>query len=152
MADSDLSPYEIALAVFEDIQARFPSLEMALDLSPTNPMLDLSLDIPCQRNLSPDVSLYLQGRDDLTFAVGTFFCSEWFPCTDGAVVAKFRDAVCGYLEGRHRIVELSRRDGLPVSAALEAKENGDWKRLYTHTSLRALWPWPRPVTRIIQRT
>jgi hypothetical protein len=135
----------IGMKVLEEIRAEFPHLRMGLDLNPA--YVDLLLDIPRQPGLAFDVQLNLQ-HDELYLDVGEGFHVSWFPCTDAAVVERFRRAVRGLLTGSFRIVEGYRGDRC-VRAELQEPVGGGWKTIATWSGLHVPWP-PRVRTRVLQ--
>jgi len=132
------------IRLFEEIRATFPGLKMELQLEPQN--VDLSLDVRKQPGLAFDLNLNLQG-DELHLGAGAFWL-EWFPCTDPAIVARYREAVTGLLNGEYRILEHHIGNRV-AKAQLQVPEGGDWRTIGTSSSLWTLLPWFRS-KRVIQ--
>jgi hypothetical protein len=129
---------EAVVALFQELQAAFRNLEM--DLQREDPHLDVSMDIPQQPGLGFFVNVNLQG-DELHLTAGHFWL-EWFPCTDPAIVAQYREAVTGVLSGRFRIVEHYIGDRA-VKAQLQRPEGETWQTIGTWANLGMFLPWPR---------
>jgi hypothetical protein len=134
---------EIALAAFDEIQARHPALTMRLDRNPRN--VDLEVEIPAQDQLQFDVSLNLQ-FDELHLHAGGFSC-EWFPCTKSRVVSEYIEAVSGLLAGRFRILEYRRRERL-VKAYLQRPIGSRWENVARY-HIGWSW-WLRTEVRVLQ--
>ena len=130
--------------LFEEIRTAFPRLRM--DLLLDHKHVDLMLDIQEQAGMDFGVNLNLQG-DELHLSAGAFWL-EWFPCTEQAVVAQYRDAVLGLLAGRYRIVE-SCIGPRPVHARLQRPDGENWETVGTWSNLGAFVPWRR-CTRILR--
>lgn len=93
---------DVIVALFQDIRAAFPHLEMDLQLEHRE--LDLNMDIPEQAGLVCGANLNLQG-DELHFSVGKHFWLEWIPAYNDHVVGRFHQAVCCWLRGDFRVLE-----------------------------------------------
>ena len=116
---------DLAVQLFQRIQASFPSLNMELDLEPEN--VQVSLDIPKQDGLLFDVSLNLQNSDELHLNAGALW-QEWFPCSDEAVSQQFFEAVSGLLSGTNRILE-HRRGRKVIKAELQRSNDSGWETI-----------------------
>ena len=134
---------DIAKAVFEEIRESFTDLAARESESSEG---EPQLEIPEQRGLRFDVTLYLYG-DVLNLCAGQFW-GEWFPCSNPAVVSRYVEAVCGLLEGRFRIVEHS-RSGRVLKAFLQRPLGLGWQNISRHYHGFSL-PWPKAEQRILQ--
>jgi hypothetical protein len=134
------------IALFEGIRAEFPTLQT--QLQPEHAHVDLNMDIRKQPGLAFDVNLNLQG-DELHLSAGSFWL-EWFPCTDPAVTAQYRDAVTGLLSGRYRILEYFAWNR-SVRAELQSPAGNSWQTIGTSSNLWRLVP-SRRTTRVLQNT
>ena len=129
-ATPDLS---LARRVLDDLRVSFPHLQI---LDDSDPHLDLGITIPVQAGMTFPIGVNLQG-DELHLNAGDAFWVEWFPCTDPEVVAKFREAVWGLIQGSYRIVE-TYSFGEITTAQLQQPVNGRWKKVATYSRAFAL--------------
>jgi hypothetical protein len=114
------------LRLFGELQAAFPHLSMRTYTSA--PHVDLGIEVVAQPGIEVAMYAVLQG-DELLLAVGDFdFVSSWFPLSDAAVVDLYREAVEGFLSGRHRILQY-RRWGHAVKADLQRSDVAGWKTI-----------------------
>jgi len=111
----------IATSAFSGIARRFAHLKMVEDRDGS---VEISLSIPPQAGLKHRVWLALQNVNELHFNVEQFR-GEWFPCTDPACLQSYLDAVVGFLEGRHRVLERFRGSRC-VSAELQRATGSGW--------------------------
>ncbi len=118
----------LARAAFEEIRAASPRLQMVIDEAPTQ--VDLALTIPEQPGIDFALELNLQG-DELHLSAGAFWL-RWFPSDNDVVVAAFRTAVMGLLQGDYRIVEYS-AGGRVFRAELERAVGGAWESIGVST-------------------
>jgi hypothetical protein len=132
------------VAVFEGIQAAFPTLRMAVQVD--HPHVDVNVDIVRQPGLAFDVNLNQQG-DELHLSLGTFWL-EWFPCSKPEVVAQYQEAVEGVLSGAFRILE-HRVGRWPVKAQLQRPDGDGWETIGTTGHWGVVVPWPR-TKRVLQ--
>lgn len=130
----------------EEIRARFPQLQMKI--ATDDPDAEITLDAPEQPGLEFRLHLRLQG-DELHLMAGAFWL-EWFPCGDPEVQAAFREAACGLISGRYRILEHCRR-GCAVKAQLQRPVGGGWETIGTWSTLGLPVPWTT-TKRVIQNS
>lgn len=128
----------------EYIQRAFP--QFVLHATFDHPQVDADLTIPQQSGLVFTININLQG-DALHLIVGSLWV-QWFPCTDPAIVAEFRDVVDGLLAGTFRIVEHCRA-GVPVKADLQRPVAQGWETIARWSKLHVPIPW-HTTTHIMQ--
>ena len=134
--------------VVEALKRAFPDLRVRASVDPDEPHIQAVASIPAQKGIEQGIGFSLVG-DELHLEIGTTnFYVPWFPSTDPVVVENFVDAVVGFIEGRHRVVD-SYIGGQVVKSELQAGDADKWRTLATNSTLLAYIPWPR--RRIIVR-
>jgi len=126
----------------DELTRAFPSLRVRSSVDPAETHVQATASIPPQAGVEQGIGFSLVG-DELHLEIGTTsFYVPWFPSTDPVVVENFVDAVVGFIEGRHRVME-SYIGGQVVKSELQAGEADRWRTIATSSSPLALIPWRR---------
>jgi hypothetical protein len=134
MADG-VDEVEEVRGVFDAVRGEIAELSSRL-LEGPSPEVSLELAFDVQPEIVFPVVATLQGDELCLSARGSFRC-EWFPCSDAAVVDRFRRLLVGVLSGSVRLVE-SVRGGEVIRARLEELSSGRWRTVASWSRLR--WP------------
>jgi hypothetical protein len=142
MADQIDAMAGFTMAV-EKLTIAFPTLRLRSSIDQTEPHIQAVASIPPQDGVEYGIGFILVG-DELHLEIGTTnFYVPWFPSTDRVVVENFVDAVAGFIEGRHRVLETYIGEHV-VKAELQApNDSKSWRTIATGSTLLAFIPWRR---------